>query len=67
MSARVSDLLGGLAPSATLAVDAKAKALKAAGKLVIVPRLAWLKHGAGGAVAIVEELAAIVAAEREAR
>jgi aspartate aminotransferase len=35
MSARVSDLLGGLAPSATLAVDAKAKALKAAGEPVI--------------------------------
>ncbi len=35
MSARVSDLLGGLAPSATLAVDAKAKALKAAGEPII--------------------------------
>ena len=35
MSTRVSDLLGGLAPSATLAVDAKAKALKAAGDPVI--------------------------------
>src|ERR1700691_6429057 len=35
MTARVSDLLGGLAPSATLAVDAKAKALKAAGEPVI--------------------------------
>ena len=35
MSARVSDLLSGLAPSATLAVDAKAKALKAAGEPVI--------------------------------
>ncbi|HVB52056.1 MAG TPA: pyridoxal phosphate-dependent aminotransferase [Acidimicrobiales bacterium] len=35
MSARVSDLLGGLAPSATLAVDAKAKALRAAGEPVI--------------------------------
>jgi aspartate/methionine/tyrosine aminotransferase len=35
VSARVSDLLGGLAPSATLAVDAKAKALKAAGEPVI--------------------------------
>ncbi len=35
MSRRVSDLLGGLAPSATLAVDAKAKALKAAGEPVI--------------------------------
>jgi aspartate aminotransferase len=35
MIRRVSDLLGGLAPSATLAVDAKAKALKAAGKPVI--------------------------------
>jgi aspartate aminotransferase len=33
--ARVSDLLGGLAPSATLAVDAKAKAMKAAGEPVI--------------------------------
>jgi aspartate/methionine/tyrosine aminotransferase len=31
----VSDLLGGLAPSATLAVDAKAKAMKAAGEPVI--------------------------------
>jgi aspartate/methionine/tyrosine aminotransferase len=35
MSSRVSDLLGGLPPSATLAVDAKAKALKAAGEPVI--------------------------------
>ncbi len=35
MSSRVSDLLSGLAPSATLAVDAKAKALKAAGQPVI--------------------------------
>jgi aspartate/methionine/tyrosine aminotransferase len=35
MSSRVSDLLEGLAPSATLAVDAKAKALKAAGEPVI--------------------------------
>ena len=35
MRARVSDLLGGLAPSATLAVDGKAKALKAAGEPVI--------------------------------
>jgi aspartate aminotransferase len=35
MSPRVSDLLTGLAPSATLAVDAKAKALKAAGEPVI--------------------------------
>ncbi len=35
MSARVSDLLNGLAPSATLAVDAKAKALKAKGEPVI--------------------------------
>ena len=35
MSPRVSDLLAGLAPSATLAVDAKAKALKAAGEPVI--------------------------------
>jgi aspartate/methionine/tyrosine aminotransferase len=35
MSSRVSDLLAGLAPSATLAVDAKAKALKAAGEPVI--------------------------------
>ena len=35
MNSRVSDLLGGLAPSATLAVDAKAKALKAAGEPVI--------------------------------
>ncbi len=35
MGARVSDLLGGLAPSATLAVDARAKALKAAGEPVI--------------------------------
>ena len=35
MATRVSNLLGGLAPSATLAVDAKAKALKAAGEPVI--------------------------------
>ncbi|HEY1825861.1 MAG TPA: pyridoxal phosphate-dependent aminotransferase [Acidimicrobiales bacterium] len=35
MSPRVSDLLTGLAPSATLAVDAKAKALKANGEPVI--------------------------------
>jgi aspartate/methionine/tyrosine aminotransferase len=35
MSPRVSDLLRGLAPSATLAVDAKARALKAAGEPVI--------------------------------
>jgi aspartate aminotransferase len=35
MSPRVSDLLTGLPPSATLAVDAKAKALKAAGEPVI--------------------------------
>jgi aspartate aminotransferase len=35
MTSRVSDLLGGLAPSATLAVDAKAKALKARGEPVI--------------------------------
>ena len=35
MDARISDLLDGLAPSATLAVDAKAKALKAAGEPVI--------------------------------
>ena len=35
MGARISDLLDGLAPSATLAVDAKAKALKAAGEPVI--------------------------------
>lgn len=35
MGARVSQLLAGLAPSATLAVDAKAKALKAAGEPVI--------------------------------
>src|SRR5665213_2994151 len=35
MSSRVSHLLGGLAPSATLAVDAKAKVLKAAGEPVI--------------------------------
>ena len=35
MRARVSDLLAGLSPSATLAVDAKAKALKAAGEPVI--------------------------------
>src|SRR3974390_1227539 len=35
MSNRVSDLLRGLAPSATLAVDAKAKALKIAGEPVI--------------------------------
>ena len=35
MSTRVSDLLGGLAPSATLAVDARAKSLKASGEPVI--------------------------------
>ena len=35
MGARVSQLLAGLAPSATLAVDAKAKALKVAGEPVI--------------------------------
>lgn len=35
MTSRVSDLLAGLAPSATLAVDAKAKAMKAAGEPVI--------------------------------
>ena len=35
MGSRVSDLLSGLAPSATLAVDAKAKALKALGEPVI--------------------------------
>lgn len=35
MISRVSDLVGGLKPSATLAVDAKAKALKAAGEPVI--------------------------------
>ena len=35
MGARVSDRLSGLAPSATLAVDAKAKSLKAAGEPVI--------------------------------
>ena len=35
MTSRASHLLGGLAPSATLAVDAKAKALKAAGEPVI--------------------------------
>jgi len=35
MSSRVSHLIGGLAPSATLAVDAKAKAMKAAGEPVI--------------------------------
>ena len=35
MGSRVSDLLAGLAPSATLAVDAKAKALKAAGEPII--------------------------------
>jgi aspartate aminotransferase len=35
MSARVSHLLAGLAPSATLAVDAKARALKLAGEPVI--------------------------------
>ncbi len=36
MGARVSDRLRGLAPSATLAVDAKAKSLRAAGEPVIV-------------------------------
>jgi len=35
MSTRISHLLAGLSPSATLAVDAKAKALKAAGEPVI--------------------------------
>jgi aspartate aminotransferase len=35
MGERVSDRLGGLAPSATLAVDARAKALQAAGEPVI--------------------------------
>ncbi len=35
MSARVSDRIGAIAESATLAVDAKAKALKAAGRPVI--------------------------------
>jgi aspartate aminotransferase len=35
MTKRVSDLLAGLTPSATLAVDARAKALKAAGEPVI--------------------------------
>src|SRR6187397_1482752 len=34
-SRRVSDRIGGIAESATLAVDAKAKALKAAGRPVI--------------------------------
>jgi len=33
--------------------EAEVKSLKAAGKLVIVPKLAWLK--AGGSIAIVEE------------
>ena len=35
------------------ATEAEVKSLKAAGKLVIVPRLAWLKLG--GAIALVEE------------
>ncbi len=35
MGSRISDLVAGLAPSATLAVDAKAKALKAQGEPVI--------------------------------
>src|ERR1700743_2496813 len=35
MAARISDRLGEIAESATLAVDAKAKALKAAGEPVI--------------------------------
>ena len=35
MSSRVSHLIGGLAPSATLAVDAKAKALRAEGRPII--------------------------------
>jgi hypothetical protein len=35
------------------ASEAEVKSLKAAGKLVIVPKLAWLK--AGGSIAIVEE------------
>ena len=34
-NSRVSALIGGIAPSATLAVDAKAKALRAAGESVI--------------------------------
>ncbi|HEY5119944.1 MAG TPA: aspartate aminotransferase, partial [Acidimicrobiales bacterium] len=35
MTSRASDLLAGLAPSATMAVDGKAKAMKAAGEPVI--------------------------------
>ena len=35
MGSRVSDRIAAIAPSATLAVDAKAKALKAAGEPVI--------------------------------
>jgi len=35
--------------------EAEAKALKTSGKLVIVPKVAWLKHNGGGAIAIVEE------------
>ncbi len=35
MGARISDRIGAIAESATLAVDAKAKALKAAGRPVI--------------------------------
>ena len=35
------------------ATEAEAKALKAAGKMVIVPKRAWLK--AGGSIALVEE------------
>ena len=35
MSARISDRVGAVTPSATLAVDARAKALKAAGEHVI--------------------------------
>ncbi len=35
------------------ATEAEVKPLKAAGKLVIVPKLAWLKLG--GAIALIEE------------
>lgn len=34
-NSRVSALIGGISPSATLAVDAKAKALRAAGESVV--------------------------------
>ncbi len=52
--ARISSRIGAIAPSATLAVDAKAKALKAQGRPVIgfgagepdfpTPRTLWMQH-----------------------